>query len=238
MRRDRHQGSHGRRGIRHNLVVTVAAGVLAASGATAIAIGVAAQKHAPQPPPSAAGALGPSGAFAEIPAARSSPPPVAKVVGLVLPSSKPVAIDIPTIAVHSALQYLGLTAQHTLQVPAPGPLYNEAAWYKYSPTPGSLGPAIILGHVDSAAQGPSVFFNLGDLRPGDKVLVRRADDQIAVFRVDGVRAYPKDHFPTQLVYGATDHAALRLITCGGPFDNSTGHYLNNIVVFASLVGSR
>jgi hypothetical protein len=238
MGRGRDHEAHGWRGIRRNLVLAVAAGVLAAGGATAIAIGVAAQKNAPQPPPSAAGALEPSGGFVEIPVARSSPAPVAEVVGPVLPSSRPVAIDIPAIAVHSALQYLGLTAQHTLQVPAPGPLYNEAAWYKYSPTPGSLGPAIILGHVDSAAQGPSVFFNLGDLRPGDKVLVTRADDQIAVFRVDGVRSYPKDHFPTQLVYGATDHAALRLITCGGPFDNATGHYLSNIVVFASLVAPR
>ena len=83
-----------------------------------------------------------------------------------------------------------------------------------------------------------MFFNLGDLRPGDKVLVTRADRLIAVFRVDGVRRYPKDQFPTQLVYGATDHAALRLITCGGPFDNATGHYLDNIVIFASLVGSQ
>jgi sortase family protein len=110
---------------------------------------------------------------------------------------------------------VGLTAQHTLQVPAPGPHYNEAAWYKYSSTPGSLGPAVIVGHVDSAAQGPSVFFNLGDLRPGDKVLVTRADGLVAVFRVDGVRRYPKAHFPTMRVYGNTDYAALRLVTCGG-----------------------
>jgi sortase (surface protein transpeptidase) len=156
----------------------------------------------------------------------------------VLPRSKPVSIDIPVIDVHSALQYLGLTKEGTLEVPAPGPNYNEAAWYKYSPTPGSLGPAIISGHVDSAAQGPSVFFNLGDLRPRDKILVTRADGVVAVFSVEGVRRFPKDHFPTLLVYGNTDHAALRLITCGGPFDYATGHYVENIVVFASLVSSH
>jgi sortase (surface protein transpeptidase) len=156
----------------------------------------------------------------------------------VLPRSKPVSIDIPVIDVHSALQYLGLTKEGTLEVPAPGPNYNEAAWYKYSPTPGSLGPAIISGHVDSAAQGPSVFFNLGDLRPRDKILVTRADGVVAVFSVEGVRRFPKDHFPTLLVYGNTDHAALRLITCGGPFDYATGHYVDNIVVFASLVSSH
>jgi len=231
------------RGGRRNLVATVAAGVLAASGVTVMAIAVAAQKHAPQPPLSAAGSLVPSTVSSAVSdptttVARSSPDPVPKVVGPVLPSSNPVALDIPVIGVHSALLYLGLTAQHTLQVPAPGPHYNQAAWYKYSSTPGSLGPAVLLGHVDSAAQGPSVFFNIGVLRPGDRVLVTRADRRVAVFRVDGVRRYPKDQFPTQLVYGATDHAALRLITCGGPFDNATGHYLDNIVVFASLVGSQ
>jgi len=236
------------RGGRRGLIATLATAVLAMSGAAAIAVSVAAQKHAPEPPRSAAGSPGPAAASptpgenaqlaAATPAAHSSPEPVPKVTGPVLPRSDPVTIDISAIGVHSALQYLGLTAQHTLQVPAPGPRYNEAAWYKYSSTPGSLGPGIILGHVDSAAQGPSVFFSLGDLRPGDKVLVTRADGLVAVFRVDGVRRYPKDHFPTLLVYGNTDHAALRLITCGGAFDSATGHYVDNIVVFASLVGSH
>lgn len=148
------------------------------------------------------------------------------------------AIEIPAIGVHSRLQYLGLARDGTLEVPAPGPLYDQAAWYKYSPTPGSLGPAIISGHVDSIKDGPSVFFKLGDLRPGDDVMVTRADGVVANFTVDGVRAYPKDRFPTQLVYGNTDHAALRLLTCSGPFDRVSGHYVDNVVVFASLVAPR
>jgi sortase (surface protein transpeptidase) len=211
------------------------AGVLAVSGAIVIAVGIAAQDRAPQPPGSAAGSLGGNAATAATPVARQSPKPAPE---LALPSSKPVAIDIPAIGVHSVVQYVGLTAEHTLQVPAPGPHYNEAAWYKYSSTPGSTGPAVIVGHVDSAAEGPSVFFDLGDLRPEDKVLVTRADGLVAVFTVDGVRSFPKDLFPTALVYGKDEHAVLRLVTCGGSFDDSTGHYLDNIVVFASLVGSR
>ena len=226
------------RGGRRTLVVSLAGGFLAVSGAAVIAVAVITQTHAPQPPLSAAGSLGPSRVSAAIPAARSSSGRVPKAVELVLPSSKPVAVDIPAIGVHSVLQYVGLTPEHTLQVPAPGPHYNEAAWYKYSSTPGSTGPAVIVGHVDSAAQGPSVFFDLGDVQPGDRVLVTRADGLVAVFTVDGVRSYPKDHFPTLLVYGKNDHAVLRLVTCGGPFDHATGHYLDNIVVFASLVGSR
>jgi sortase (surface protein transpeptidase) len=125
-----------------------------------------------------------------------------------------------------------------LEVPAPGPYYDDAAWYEHSSTPGAIGPAVIIGHVDSAANGPSVFFHLRDLRPGQEILITRADGLVAVFRVDGVGAYPKLDFPTQLVYGETDHAALRLITCGGTFDRATGHYQDNIIVFASLIGSH
>ncbi len=152
-----------------------------------------------------------------------------------LPPSKPIQIDIPAIDVHSPVRRVGLTAQGTLEVPA-GQYYNDAAWYTASPTPGSLGPAIIVGHVDSADDGPSVFFDLGELRPDDKVLVTREDGQVATFRVDGLRRIPKDDFSTRLVYGDTSHAALRLITCGGTFDDATGHYVDNIVVFASLSG--
>ncbi len=83
-----------------------------------------------------------------------------------------------------------------------------------------------------------MFFKLGDLRTGDRVRVTRRDGSVAVFEVTGVRRYPKDHFPTKLVYGNTNNAALRLITCGGSFNFSTGHYVDNIIAFASLVGSH
>lgn len=79
-----------------------------------------------------------------------------------------------------------------------------------------------------------MFFELGALTPGDRVFITRADGSVAVFEVDEVDRYAKENFPTHLVYGDIDHAGLRLLTCGGAFDDSTGHYLDNIVVFASL----
>jgi hypothetical protein len=53
-----------------------------------------------------------------------------------------------------------------------------------------------------------------------------------------VREYAKSKFPSKAIYGATNYAALRLITCGGVFDYATGHYLSTTVVFASLTASR
>jgi hypothetical protein len=161
-----------------------------------------------------------------------------KVRGPILARSKPVHLVIPSIDVDSVVQYVGREADGSLEVPTPGPHYNEAAWYRYSPTPGSLGPAILLGHVDSANDGPSVFFRLGELERDDRISIERADGSTAVFQVDKVSRYAKDDFPTKTVYGNINHAGLRILTCGGAFDESTGHYLDNVVVFASLLESR
>lgn len=154
-----------------------------------------------------------------------------------LPASKPVAIDIGAIDVHSDLNEVGLDPGGAIETPA-GSLYNEAAWYRHSPMPGRMGPSIIVGHVDSAENGPSVFFRLGELQPGNRISIQRADGSRAVFVVDLVRQFEKDEFPTKLVYGDIGHAGLRLITCGGRFDSVGGHYQDNIVVFASLEQAR
>ena len=190
--------------------------VLLLAGAVTIVVAVLAQQHAPQPSSAAAGATGPGTAK-----------------GPSLRRSLPVAVDIPSIGVHSSLLRLGVNADGSLQVPSLATSASKAAWYKYSATPGEIGASVIEGHVDSD-YGPAVFFRLGALRPGDAINVRLADGVTAVFRVTGVREYPKSKFPARIIYGATDYAALRLITCGGAFDYATGHYLSSTVVFASL----
>jgi sortase (surface protein transpeptidase) len=155
-----------------------------------------------------------------------------------LPGSTPVRLAIPSLGITSSLLRLGLNPDRTLAVPAPGPTYNQAAWYTGSPTPGQVGPAVIVGHVDSAAQGPSVFYRLGALQPGAEVDVTRADGTVAVFGVDRLAVYPKAAFPTATVYGDTSGPELRLITCGGRFDQASGAYVSNTVVYAHLVTSH
>lgn len=158
--------------------------------------------------------------------------------GLVLSASQPVSMSIPSLGVKSSLITLGLNPDGTVQVPDLNDPDSKAGWYKNSPTPGSVGPAIILGHIDSKKYGPGVFYNLGNLKPGQEVDITRKDGTVAVFKIDGVRSYPKDSFPTKDVYGNIDHAGLRLITCGGTFDVDKGSYENNIVAYASLTSSH
>jgi len=193
--------------------------ILLVGGALTIGIALLLQQHAPQPGASAAGRVGPA------------------AKGPSLHRSLPVSVDIPAIGVHSQLLTLGVNADGTLQVPSLTTSADEAAWFKYSATPGQIGASVIEGHVDSY-QGPAVFFRLGALEPGDTIDVTLADGVTAIFRVTGVREYLKDKFPASTIYGATDYAALRLITCGGAFDYTTGHYLSSTVVYASLASSH
>jgi hypothetical protein len=143
----------------------------------------------------------------------------------------PVRLWIPAIAVSTPLVRLGRLPDGSLEVPRD---WDTAGWYDRGPRPGQPGPAVILGHVDSRA-GPAVFFRLRELRPRDIVRVRLADRRILVFRVQRVRRYPKDEFPTEAVYFPTLGRELRLITCGGQFDYASRNYRDNIVVYATLV---
>jgi LPXTG-site transpeptidase (sortase) family protein len=146
------------------------------------------------------------------------------------PVAAPVSLTIPLIGVQTNLMTLGLAPDGTLQVP-PLSMASVAGWYTGSPRPGSIGSAIIVGHIDTT-KGPAVFYRLNKLTRGDKIYVKRADGTLAEFRVTSVQSYPKDDFPTQEVYGPVPDAELRLITCGGTYDFATHHYVRNTVVYA------
>ena len=207
-----------------------------AVGLILIAVAVAAQVRTPQPPRSAGSidpptaspspSARPTGTSPSASPARSGPVP--------LGASRPVTISIPSIGVRSRVVSIGLAPDGTLAVPQPGPDLDKAAWFQNSPTPGQPGPAIIEGHVDSAS-GPSIFLDLGRLRPGNVIHVTRADGIRVTFTVNAIRDYKKATFPTEVVYGAKDLSVpqLRLITCSD-FDTTIRHHTGNAVVFAHL----
>jgi sortase (surface protein transpeptidase) len=155
------------------------------------------------------------------------------VDGPVLPESDPVEVSIPSIGVRSALVDLGLDAAQAMEVPQDP---ARAGWFTRSAAPGALGPAVIAGHVTWNGV-PGVFFRLDRLDAGDQVSVRRRDGSTAVFVVERVARYAKTRFPSRKVYGAIDHAGLRLITCGGAYDFAEHRYEDNVVVYARLVTS-
>lgn len=154
-----------------------------------------------------------------------------RVQGIVLEESLPIRLRIPAINVDAPFVSLGLDDNKEIETPDG---YEEVGWYQYGPTPGELGPAVVLGHVDSV-DGPAVFYSLGQLHPGDKIEIDRADNTTAVFEVKNLERYDQDTFPTSLVYGNIDHAGLRLITCSGTYSREQQRYDKNLVVYAELV---
>jgi Sortase domain len=233
---DRVQGS--RRG---TVAAAAATGALVVAGLVLGGAGLRGHDGPPQPaaaaalpavaPPAAAPPAAAPGGHS--PSAKPSAGASAEAdPGPVLPPSPPVRLVIPAIRLSTGnLVRLGTNPDGSLEVPDD---VRRAGWWTPGPPPGSVGPAVIAGHVDST-RGPAVFYRLGQLGRGQEVRVVRADGRVARFTVDGVERFAKDAFPTERVYGATSRAELRLITCGGDFDRRTGHYVDNVVAFAHLV---
>ena len=236
--------AHGRRG---TLAVAAAGVVLALGGGSAVAAGLVQQSTGPEQPALVTATTSPDAGGKPASTAPAVPPPSASAArpttstvpvasDLDVPTmvrSAPVALQIPSIGVRSPeLVRLGKQTDGTLEVPED---YGQPGWYQDGPAPGQFGPAVIAGHVDSK-DGPGIFFRLGELKAGAKVIVTRADGTTATFVVDAVERYRKAAFPTVAVYGDTTHRSeLRLITCGGEFDPRTGHYVDNVVAYAHLL---
>jgi hypothetical protein len=131
---------------------------------------------------------------------------------------------------------VGLADDGSVDVP-PLARHNEAGWFERGPTPGQFGPAVIVGHADTRS-GPSVFYHLGELKPGQRIEVVRHDRRVAVFEVNSVEHFGKAKLPVDRVYGDYSRPALRLVTCGGKWLGGGTGYSDNVIVFASLVASR
>ncbi len=241
---------------RRRLALDAVTGVLAVAGVTLVVIGgsppvepergsttvaeAATTTAGAAPTGSPAGSAGAAEPLPPGPPAPAAAAPTGKTFDGVGPAplgrSVPVHMTIPAIGVDTSLLNLGLHADGTIEIP---PVSGDApaGWYRNLASPGEVGPAVVIGHVDSARDGPAVFFRLRDLRPGDQIAVRRQDGSTAVFTVDRVAEYTKANFPTAEVYGGLDHSALRLVTCGGQFDRYRREYLGNVIAFATLTST-
>lgn len=209
-------------------VVLTAVGLMLLSGAVAVAL----FGHYPAAPVVLAQGELPVVQRAPAGADELNPPAPTPVLipaePVAAPAAPPTHLQIPAVGVNTDLINLATQDDGTLEVPKD---FAVAGWWDQGAAPGDPGPAVIVGHIDSY-RGPAVFYRLRELRPGATVTITRSDGSTAVFIVDALREFPKQAFPTNLVYGATTEPTLRLITCGGGFDYQHRSYLDNIVVFA------
>ena len=145
-------------------------------------------------------------------------------------TATPVRVEIPAIGVSSGLEDLGRGAAGELDPPED---WDSAGWFADGIVPGQVGPAVIAGHVDSPTRA-AVFFRLDELVAGDEIHVEMSDGSTRTFTVERSERAAKSAFPTSDVYGSAPTPQLRLITCDGTFDTATGHYTDNLIVFADL----
>ncbi|ADG87257.1 class F sortase [Thermobispora bispora] len=170
-------------------------------------------------------------------AAATAPPPVpAEPPAAPLQPATPKRLIIPKLGVDAPIISVGTDRNGELESP-PMDEPNLVGWYRGGPTPGQAGPAVLLGHKDTRTRS-AVFSRLHELRYGDRIEVVRMDGTVAVFTVGGVEQASKDTFPTERVYGRTEYAELRLITCGGVYNRVSGHYLDNVIVYARMTATE
>jgi Sortase domain len=144
----------------------------------------------------------------------------------------PTSITIPAIGVHAPIVAVGLQADGAMQLPDPG----QVGWYRLGPRPGAPGPAVLVGHVDNRT-GPDVFYRLRQLRPGDQILIGDSDGTTSRFLVGRLEQRPKTALLASRIFTPTHGPQLHLVTCAGHFNRATGHYLDNLIVFASPTSS-
>lgn len=206
--------------------------VVVIAGVALVVAGMARNHQAPSPHP--AGRIDATGPVAgSTHSGRSGPSDHASSKRVTLGPSAPQRLRIPALGIDTAVNPIGLAPNGEIAVPVEGPHLNEAAWFKNSPTPGQLGASVIEGHVDSV-EGNSVFYRLGEIKVGDRIIVNREDGIKLVFTVNAVRNYLKSKFPTAVVYGGQlSRPTLRLITCSD-FVQSIRHHIGNEVVFSHL----
>ncbi len=192
-------------------------------------LGVVADAAASDTTTARAGTPAVSDPYAPHHTARPTPPPAPARPTPTTPSpvADPVRIEIPSIGVDAAIDPLEVK-EDTLAGPT---RFSHAGWWQAGPEPGEPGAAVIAGHIDSY-KGPAVFIRLHELQPGALVVVHRADRSSVSFRAVGIERHRKSQLPTDRVFAESNSPLLRLITCGGDFDEQRKSYRDNVVVYA------
>lgn len=185
----------------------------------------------------------PSPAPPSSPSPTPSPTPTTPVpdiptadAGLVAPPIviAPVRIVIPQLDIAMDIEAMGLDANGAMALPANA---ATAGWYEYGPGLGaSAGATVVAAHIDSFHDGIGPFSRLHDIAPGAAIEVAGSDGTSASYVVTEVRAVGKIDAPMAEVFDRAGDPRLTLVTCGGVFNSSTGHYLDNIIVTAVPAG--
>jgi hypothetical protein len=149
-------------------------------------------------------------------------------------SDRPVRLRLGTLGIDAPVASVGIDLAHGV-LGIPGDV-KRTGWWRDGAAPGAAkGTVLIAGHVDSASEGPGAFFRLARVERGAQIELATAGGRSVAYRVTSVRSYPKRALPTG-VFSRQGKPRLVLVTCGGTFDEATGHYPLVVVVTAAPTG--
>jgi len=182
------------------------------------------------------------GTLAPVPATVGSPPasapgstappvpvPTMTATDAAVPdASVPAWLTIGRIGVGAPVVPTGVVPS-TNQIEVPD--LDHVGWYRFGPRPGEDGSAVLVGHVDGEGR-TGIFWRLRQLVPGDLVTVTFSDGSKRRFVVSGRQELPKLALPPDL-FSRQGPPRLTVITCGGAFNQASGHYLDNVIVEAT-----
>lgn len=141
---------------------------------------------------------------------------------------------IPTLRVNASIEPVGVLADGDLAVPTQKP-WDGVGWYRYGPSPGAHGSAVIDGHLDRPGGAPAVFWNLHSLRLGDSIMVVTPGEKPLHFRVMKMTYYTAKNAPVQTIFENRTGIFLNLITCAGQWIASQHQTTLRLVVYTVLV---
>jgi Sortase domain len=153
-------------------------------------------------------------------------------LGLAALAISPNRIEIPRLRAIAPIVTVQTGPNRELGVPLDP---KVVGWWNGGSMPGAkTGTAILDGHINYAGV-TGVLANIGTLNPGDTVYVYGLHNGTTTrvrFSITGVRTYRKTALPWAEIFDQKSVGRLAIVTCGGPFDASTGNYEDNIVAFA------
>lgn len=168
----------------------------------------------------------------------STPPTIAPIVthdarvgvGVLTPVvvAAPVRVSIPSLGADGPVAPTGVDAAGELAIPGDA---RELVWWRFGPTPGAAGSAVIAGHLDWRGV-PGVFNRLAETPIGERVTVTYDDGREQLFVVTTVELVDKPAVAVDGTFTRGGDPVLRLVTCGGEFDRASRHYRSNVVVTA------
>lgn len=152
-----------------------------------------------------------------------------------LGKSLPVRLIIPKLNLNATFTApVGLLPTGEIAVPE---AFESVAYYQYAPTPGEIGPAVVLGYSQSLDDKGSVFSSLGRMSKGDTLAIERMDGSIATFAVTKIDRLSNNRLSTEEVYGDINFSGVRLITCTAESGADESGCIHDLIVFGQLIAT-